>query len=152
MGSDRSGWVGRCRAAGAQDFDWDSSTMAVSGLDGCEVLLDQVARSVPAEHLSRAFAAGDYKTYGSLFDALKNFEIAIKASAQNPDWMSDKRSKWLNYCNNSSNHTPTGFATAALALDLSVPGENNSPGWVGGTRNQWVTRCRNAGATDFDWS
>jgi hypothetical protein len=151
MSSDRSGWVSKCRESGAQNFDWDSNNFVVSGLDGCEVLLEAVAKSVPDQHLSRPFVAGDYKTYGALFDALKSFETAIKASSQNEDWMSDKRAKWLNFCNDSSNHTPTGFATAALALDLSVPGTNNAPGWVGGACNQWVQQCRNGGAVDFSW-
>jgi hypothetical protein len=151
-GGDRSGWVARCRECGAVDFDWDSSNFVCSGLDGCEVLLDSVARSIPNEHLSSAFAAGDYKTYGSLFEAVKRFECCIKASAQEDSWMSDKRAKWIRFCDNSANHTPTGFATAVLALDLSVPGSNNVPGWCGPTRDSWVQRCRNAGATNFDWS
>jgi hypothetical protein len=151
MGSDRSAWVDRCRAAGAQNFDWDSSSFVVSGLDGCEVLLDDVVRSVPAQHMNGSFAAGDYKTYGSLFEAVKQFEQRIKAESQNPDWMSDKRSKWVKFCDDSSNHSPSGFATAALALDMSVPASNNAPGWMSGARGTWVTRCRNAGARDFDW-
>jgi len=152
MGSDRSSWVDACRAAGAQNFDWDAGSFVVSGLDGCEVLLEDVVRSIPAQHLSRGFSAGDYKSYSSLFDALKTFEIAIKAESQNPDWMSDKRSKWLSFANDAKNHSPTGFATAALALDMSVPASNNAAGWMGGARDTWVTRCRNCGARDFDWS
>jgi len=151
MGSDRSAWVDRCRAAGAQNFDWDASGFVVSGLDGCEVLLEDVVRSVPAQHLSSAFTAGDYKSYSQLFAALKQFECAIKASSQNEDWMGAKRDAWNNFCNDSSNHTPTGFATAVLALDISVPAGNNAPGWVGGARNTWLNRCKNAGATDFSF-
>jgi len=152
MGGARSGWVDSCQNAGAKPFDWSASNFSCSGLDGCEVLLEDVVRSIPAAHLSQAFSAGDYKSYGALFAALKQFEVSIKASAQNDDWMSDKRAKWITFCDNSSNHTPTGFATAVLALDLSVPGSNNATGWVGGARTQWVTRCNNCGARPFDWS
>jgi hypothetical protein len=154
MSSDRGTWVARCRGAGAQDFDYDSAGFVVSGLDGCEVLLDSVARSIPDEHLSRPFAAGDYKTYGSLFQAVKDFEVAIKASAQNPDWMTGKRDQWLAFCNNSANHTPSGFATAVMALDMSVPGSNNVSSWLSGSpspRDRWMVRCRNAGGSDFSW-
>jgi hypothetical protein len=151
MSSDRGGWVSRCRECGAQNFDWDNSGFVVSGLDGCEVLLQAVAHSIPDEHLSRPFVSGDYKNYAALFAAVKEFEVAIRASAQNPDWMSDKRGKWVKFCDDSSNHTPTGFATAVLALDLSVPASNNAPGWVGGDRDVWAQRCRNGGAVDFDW-
>jgi hypothetical protein len=151
MGGERSGWVDRCRAAGAQNFDYDSAGFVVSGLDGCEVLLDSVVKSIPDEHLSRPFTAGDYKSYGSLFQAVKDFEVAIKASAQNPDWMTGKRDQWLAFCNNSSNHTPSGFATAVMALDMSVPGSNNSSDWLGAKRDTWLNRCRNAGGVDFSW-
>jgi len=150
-GGERSAWVSRCQGAGARDFNWSASNFHVSGLDGCEVLLEDVVRSIPNQHLSSPFTPGDYKSYDSLFSALKSFECAIKAASQNEDWMGSKRDAWNNFCNNTANHTPTGFATAVLALDLSVPASNNAPGWVGGARTTWVNRCRNAGATDFSF-
>jgi hypothetical protein len=151
MSSDRSGWVGKCNAAGAKPFGWGNAAFVCSGLDGCEVLLDDVAKSIPDAHMSTPFKAGDYKTYGALFDAVKSFEAKIKGSSQNADWMSGKRATWLAFCNASANHTPSGFATAVMALDMSVPSTSNAAGWMGSHRDTWLSRCRNAGGAAFRW-
>jgi hypothetical protein len=151
MSHDRAGWVSTCNAAGAKPFGWGQAGFVCSGLDGCEVLLEDVVRSVPAAHMSSGFVAGDYKTYGALFDAVKGFEAKIKGASQKPDWMSGKRATWLTFCNNTANHTPAGFATAVMALDASVPAANNSAGWMGAQRDTWMNRCRSAGGKPFTW-
>jgi hypothetical protein len=148
MSSDRAAWVAACRQAGAKNFEWGNPRFVCSGLDGCEVLLEQIVGSISVTHLSAAFKAGDYKTYGSLFDAVKAFECAIKASSQEKSWMDSKRASWVTFCNNPANHTPSGFATAVLALDLSVPASNNLPSWSH-VRPIWLQRCRNAGAVSL---
>jgi len=151
MSHDRAQWVATCQQAGAKPFQWGNPSFVCSGLDGCEVLLEDVANSVGPSHMSSPFQPGDYKTYGALFDALKQFEAKIKSTSQTADWMSAKRNTWLAFCNNTANHTPAGFATAVLALDMSVPSTNNTSLWMGGQRAVWVQRCQNAGGQPFRW-
>jgi len=145
----RPAWVNQCRISGAKAFQWNGH-FVVSGLDGCEALLAELCQSMKHDAMSSAFTPGDYKTYQEAFAALKQFEAKVKSSCQVADWMTGKRAKWVSFCDNHANHTPTGFATAVLATDVSIQLAHQHPGW-GSTRQLWVTRCRNAGAVPFHW-
>jgi len=151
MSTDRAGWVTRCNESGAKPFEWSRDNFVCSGLDGCAVILEDIVDSMKEDSMSREWIPGDYKSYGALFTALTSFETSVRASAQVPEWMQGKRTKWTQYCNDQNNHNPTGFATAVLALDISIPIQFQTLMWIT-QRPIWVTRCRNAGALNFDWS
>jgi len=152
MSSQRSGWVSQCNDSGAKPFDWDDDNFVCSGLDGAESLLQDLVQSMRSEYMNGSFTTGDYKNYAQLFAALKQFECQVSASGQQDSWMSGQRSKWISFCNDSSNHTPSGFVTAVYALDVSIKASSQTDAWMGGQRSVWVTRCQNAGAAEFDWS
>jgi hypothetical protein len=151
LNSDRAGWVKKCEESGAKQFDWAKDGFICSGLDGCEVLMEDIIYSMKEESMSSPWDPADYKSYGQLFAALKAFEQRVRASCQVSDWMSAKRSKWVQFCDDTKNHSPTGFATAVLALDISIPIIHQNLTWVA-ARPTWVTRCKNAGAVNFNWA
>lgn len=151
LNTDRGGWVKRCEESGAKPFDWTRDGFVCSGLDGCEVLMEDIIYSMKDESMSSPWEPTNYKSYEQLFHALKAFEQRVRASCQVPDWMSMKRSKWVWFCDETKNHTPTGFATAVLALDISIPIQYQVLTWVA-SRPTWVTRCKNCGAVPFQWA
>jgi len=150
-GWDRSSWVTRCRAMGGVDMQWYSN-FTVSGGYGSMPMTDldrakQAVAQCNSSLNSTVSYSADFSSWSAAMGTLRSFEVAIPSASQSSDWMSSKRSIWVDYTNNSNYASPAGFATALLACEVNINGSAQGS-W---DRSAWVQSLRSMGGTDFVW-
>jgi len=126
--------------------------LSLGGDGGAIALLRGLVDScLPSTLSGGSFTLGSPATWHAAFQELKRFEQNVLASSQVDDWMSGKRGKWMKFCDRVDNHHPAGFATATLALEISIKADAQTGSWMSSQRPGWVQQCNDSGSKPFDW-
>jgi len=89
---------------------------------------------------------------GGYYDALLQYEKALRSEAHTAEWMISKRDEWLAEVKNTSKYSQGHFATCLCALEGDIRQEAQDPLWLMLHRSSWKRACDNLGAQNLNIS
>jgi len=87
---------------------------------------------------------------GGYYDALLQYEKALRTEAHTAEWMNGKRDEWLAEVKNTSKHSQGHFASCLCALEADIRQEAQNPLWLMLQRSTWKRACDSLGAQNLN--
>jgi len=87
---------------------------------------------------------------GGYYDALLQYEKALRSEAHTAEWMNSKRDEWLAEVKNTSKYSQGHFASCLCALEGDIKQEAQNPLWLMLHRSSWKRACDNLGAKNLN--
>ena len=87
---------------------------------------------------------------GGYYDALLQYEKALRTEAHTAEWMNSKRDEWLAEVKNTSKYSQGHFASCLCALEGDIRQEAQEPLWLMLQRSSWKRACDNLGAKNLN--
>jgi len=84
------------------------------------------------------------------YDALLQYEKALRTEAHTAEWMSGTRDAWLSEVKDTRKYSQSHFASCLIALEGDIRQEAQDPLWLMLQRSTWKRACDSLGARNLN--